>query len=120
MGRANDAARVAVATLNSGTGIRVRGHPVRGRGLVWTMSIRTPSGSAAKNLGGVEVAGWNAAELVARGDALPCCLAFCLCAAITMPAIGTLAIPLALVACLALGRLTWQSLAAPASAPSAS
>jgi hypothetical protein len=50
---------------------------------------------------------------------LPCYLAFCLCAAIAMPAIGTLAIPLALVACLAIGRLTWRSLAAPASAPSA-
>ena len=50
---------------------------------------------------------------------LPCYLAFCLCAAITMPAIGTLGIPLALVACLAIGRLTWRSLAAAVSAPSA-
>ena len=62
-------------------------------------------------------AGANALGGLVRS--LPCYLAFCLCAALTLPAIGTPAIPLALVACLAIGRLTWRSLPAPASAPSA-
>ena len=62
-------------------------------------------------------AGANALGGLVRS--LPCYLAFSLCTALTLPAIGTPAIPLALVACLAIGRLTWRSLPAPASAPSA-
>ena len=49
---------------------------------------------------------------------LPCYLAFCLCAAITIPAAGTPAIPPALLAALAIGRLTWRSIAGPLPAPS--
>jgi hypothetical protein len=48
---------------------------------------------------------------------LPCYLAFCLCASITMPAIGTPTVPLALIASLLIGRLTWRSITIAAPAP---
>jgi hypothetical protein len=48
---------------------------------------------------------------------LPCYVAFCVCAASTLPGLGLPAIPLALLGCVAVGGVTWRSVATPVPAP---
>jgi hypothetical protein len=62
------------------------------------------------------------AVLVGLVRSLPCYLTFCLTVPLLMPAVGMFAVPLALLACLATGWVTWRNvpLAPPAPAESAS
>jgi hypothetical protein len=49
---------------------------------------------------------------------LPCYLTFCVLAALMLPLVGAAAVPLALIGCLAAGRVTWRALPAIAPSPS--
>jgi hypothetical protein len=49
---------------------------------------------------------------------LPCYLTFCVLAAVVMPLAGAAAVLLALIGCLAAGRVTWRALPSITPSPS--
>ena len=53
----------------------------------------------------------GAHALVGLVRSLPCYLVFCLVIAAAAPSVGVLAIPVALLACLATGAATWRGVA---------
>jgi hypothetical protein len=61
--------------------------------------------------------GAGADSLAGLVRSLPCYLVFCVCTAATMPIVGISAIPLALTACLLVGRMTWTSVTVRAPSP---